>query len=281
MSKGLQFYKMEASGNDFVVVDNRERVLKDPIAFTRQVCAQHTGIGADGVLLVEKARRAAFKMRIINSDGSEAEACGNGFRCIALFAHEKLGFPARFDFESLSGVIQATVKGGRIRVRMAKPKEFQKDRDIEVLGHRLHYSFINTGVPHTVILVNKLATMDVANLGRAIRQHSTFKPKGTNVNFVQVKDTHNLQVRTYERGVEQETLACGSGSTAAALISTIRGLTKAPVRVKTSGGEILTIDFKLAGSEAREVFLEGAARFVFEGKLCSVPETRRKAARKG
>ena len=267
MSKEMPFYKMEASGNDFVVVDNRRGLLKDPVAFTRQVCTPHTGVAADGVLLVEKSRKARFKMRIINSDGSEAEACGNGFRCIALFAHKVLGFPAQFEFETLSGIIQGSVRGGRIRVRMAKPRDYHNQSEIVVLGHRLHYSFINTGVPHTVIFVNKLASIEVAKLGRAIRFHDTFKPKGTNVNFVEVKGKHLIHVRTYERGVEQETLACGSGSTASALISSIRGMTQAPVKVKTSGGEMLTIDFKLAGEAPREVFLEGAARIVFEGKL--------------
>ncbi|HTL48711.1 MAG TPA: diaminopimelate epimerase [Verrucomicrobiae bacterium] len=274
MSKELPFFKLEASGNDFVVVDNRRAALKDPVKFTRQVCAPHTGVGADGVLLLEKSRKQAFKMRIINSDGSEAEACGNGFRCISLFAHKKLGLPAKFEFESLSGVIQANVKGSRIRVRMAKPKDYRAEGELSVAGNRLHYSFINTGVPHTVIFVNNLRGIDVALLGRAIRYHEDFKPKGTNVNFVEIKDKHSIHVRTYERGVEQETLACGSGSTASAIISALHGRTQAPVKVKTSGGEILTIDFKVRGKEVTEAYLEGGARFVFEGKLCPFPEVK-------
>lgn len=264
----LTFYKLEASGNDFVVVDNRKGVVKSIKDFTRKVCALHTGIGADGVLLLEKSRKADFKMRILNSDGSEAEACGNGFRCIAYFAHKVLGFPKKFEFETLAGIIQATIKSTGVRVRMGKPVDYREKGELQALDSRIHYSFLNTGVPHTVIFVPDLKKVDVNKLGAAIRYHKAFKPKGTNVNFVQVKGKKKIHVRTYERGVEHETLACGTGSTASAIISALQGLTKAPVSVKTSGGETLTIDFKITGkNDIKDVFLEGEARIVFEGKL--------------
>lgn len=263
----VPFYKMVASGNDFVVVDNRRHVVKDPLRFTREVCAPHTGAGADGVLLFENSRRADFKMRIINSDGSEAEACGNGFRCIARFAREILKYPVRFQFESVSGLVQAEVKKRTVKVRLPNPKDYRENGDIEVLGHRLHYSFLNTGVPHTVIFVEGLENIDVEKIGRAIRNHKNFKPKGTNVNFVEVKGRSEIQVRTYERGVEGETQACGTGSTASAVVSALSGCTVSPVRVKTRGGEILTVSFKINGKKITDVFLEGEARFVYEGKL--------------
>lgn len=264
--KTIPFVKMVASGNDFIVVDNRAKIIKDPLKFTQKICALHTGVGADGVLLFEKSSKAAFKMRIINSDGSEAEACGNGFRCIARYAKEKHGFPAKFNFESVSGIIQADVKGKQVRVELIKPVGF-KEGELHVSGHRLHYSFINTGVPHTVIFVEGLPKVDVFSLGRSIRNHEAFKPKGTNVNFVEVKSERDIHVRTYERGVEAETLACGTGSTASAIISAISGYAKPPVRVKTSGGEILTIDFIRQGKDIRKVTLEGQAHFVYEGEL--------------
>jgi diaminopimelate epimerase len=265
--KPISFYKMQASGNDFVVVDNRHAAIKDPVHFAKNICTAHTSVGADGVLLFEPSRKADFKMRIINSDGSEAEACGNGFRCIALYAREILKYPARFKFESVSGLINASIQGKKICVQLVPPSGIRLQDEIQVLGHRLHYSFINTGVPHVVIFVEGLPKIEVENLGRAIRQHRDFSPKGTNVNFVEVKSEKEIHVRTYERGVEKETLACGTGSTASAIISSLLGYTKPPVRVKTSGGEILTINFKRAGQKISEVTLEGEAQFVYEGRL--------------
>lgn len=268
MSKQIPFYKMVASGNDFIVIDNRKKTVKDPVALTRKICALHTGVGADGVLLFENSRKADFKMRIINSDGSEAEACGNGFRCIALYAREKMGYPMEFKFESLSGLIEAKVaKKGRVKVQLVQPSGIKLREEIHVKGHRLHYSFLNTGVPHAVIFVEGLEKIDVAGLGSAIRYHDHFKPKGTNVNFVEVASNRLIHVRTYERGVENETLACGTGSTASALASALLGYTRPPVQVKTSGGEILTVDFQREGSKITSVTLEGEVRFVYEGKL--------------
>lgn len=267
MTQAISFFKMVASGNDFIVIDNRKNIIKNPKAFTAEVCALHTGVGADGVLLFENSRKADFKMRIINSDGSEAEACGNGFRCIALYAREKMKYPNEFEFESMAGLIQAKVQGNRVSVGMVRPKDLELRGEILVSGHRLHYSFINTGVPHTVILVEGLSKIDVDNLGRAIRFHQKFQPKGTNVNFIEIKSQKDIHVRTYERGVEKETLACGTGSTASAIISSLLQYTKPPVRVKTSGGEILNIDFKKENGRLSDVRLEGDAHFVYEGKI--------------
>lgn len=267
MPSMLSFFKMQASGNDFVVVDNRRGSIKNALAFTRKVCALHTGIGADGVLLVEKSRKADFKMRIVNSDGSEAEACGNGFRCIGLFAHKKLGFPAKFTFETLAGLVAASVKGNRVRVRMVQPKDLKKNASLKIGGRKLGYAFLNTGVPHAVVFTEGLDKLDVNTLGRTIRQHPDFKPKGTNANFVEIKGAHAIRVRTYERGVEQETLACGTGSTASAILSAVRGYTRPPVKVHTRGGEVLNIDFKVNDRDIVDVDLEGEAHFVFEGKI--------------
>lgn len=263
----IPFYKIVASGNDFVVIDNREQVIKDPIAFTKKVCALHTGVGADGILLFEKSKKASFKMRIINSDGSEAEACGNGFRCIALYAKKILGFASEFKFESLSGMIEAKVhSNNRVRVQLITPHGLNEN-EIHVNGHRLHYAFINTGVPHAVIFTDNAKKIDVQSLGKAIRYHEAFQPKGTNVNFVEIQGKNLIRVRTYERGVEAETLACGTGSTASSIISALNGYVKTPVQVKTSGGEVLTVDFTLSGKKISNVTLEGEVQIVYEGKL--------------
>ena len=197
--KTIVFTKMAASGNDFVVIDNRRKIISNSREFARRICAQHTGVGADGILLVENSRKAKFKMRIINADGSEAEACGNGFRCVARYARERMNFPAVFRFESLSGLIEAKVSGQSVRVQLVTPSDYRPNRDIVADGHRLHYSFVNTGVPHAVIFVQGLPKIDVEKLGRLIRYHDVFRPKGTNVNFVEVKGPREIHVRTYEQ----------------------------------------------------------------------------------
>ena len=265
--KEIAFYKIAAAGNDFVVVDNRKKVIPNPVDFAREVCPRHTGIGGDGVLLVENSKQADYKMRIFNADGSEAEACGNGFRCISLLAHERLGFPAHQRFESLAGLIDADVKKDRVRARLMDPRDYEEGQKIEVLGRELGFSFIRVGVPHVVIFVEGLARLPVLEIGRAVRFHPHFKPAGTNVNFVEVTGPDSIEVETYERGVEENTQACGTGSTASAIVSAKAGHVKPPVRVKTRGGEILTIDFKIQGSRIQEVFLEGEVRLVYEGKI--------------
>lgn len=266
MSKIVPFHKMVASGNDFVVVDNRQKIIKDASAFAKEICAFHEGAGADGLLLYENSSKAGFKMRILNPDGSEAAACGNGFRCIALYAHEIMKKPVQMTFESGSGPIEGRVgPNGMIQVQLVKPRVFEINGEIEVLGHRMHYAFLDTGVPHAVIFVEGLSKIDVAGIGRAVRTHAKFRPAGTNVNFVEIKDKREIAVRTYERGVENETLACGTGSTASAVMSVLKGFVQLPVTVCTRGGEKLRVNMIQKGSEIQKVFLEGKARFVYKG----------------
>ncbi|HOW58199.1 MAG TPA: diaminopimelate epimerase [Candidatus Omnitrophota bacterium] len=267
MKNFIPFYKMVASGNDFVVVDNRRQIIKDATVFARTICRAHQGIIADGLLLFESSKKANFKMRIINPDGSEAAACGNGFRCIALYAHEVLKYSSRMRFESGSGIIEAEVgSNGNVKAQLIKPRIFEMDGVLEVRGHRLHYAFLDTGVPHVVIFVEGLAKVEVFEIGKAIRQHGHFQPFGTNVNFVEVRSKKEIAVRTYERGVENETLACGTGSTASAVMSVLKGYADSPVSVSTRGGEKLRVDVRRKGNEVIKVYLEGKAQFVYEGK---------------
>ena len=267
MRHSIPFYKMVASGNEFVVVDNRRGIVKDPHAFTRKICRLHQGIGADGVLLFESSKKANFKMRILNLDGSEAAACGNGFRCIALYAHDVLKYSSRMNFESGSGLIEAQVgQKNSVKVQLVKPRIFEMDSVIEVRKHRLHYTFLDTGVPHVVVFVKDIEKAEVLEVGRAIRHHAHFQPFGTNVNFVEVRGRKEISVRTYERGVENETLACGTGSTASAVVSVLKGHTELPVTVLTNGGEKLRIDMRKKGTEIAKVFLEGQAQFVYKGE---------------
>jgi diaminopimelate epimerase len=267
MKNTIPFYKMVASGNDFVVVDNRRGVVKDALAFTRKVCQSHQGAGADGVLLFESSKKANFKMRIINLDGSEAAACGNGFRCIALYAHDVLKYSSRMTFESGSGLIEAEVaEKNQIKVQLIKPRIFKMDEVLEACKQKLHYTFLDTGVPHVVIFTEELEKIDVFEMGKAVRNHAQFQPFGTNVNFVQVKNKKEIAVRTYERGVENETLACGTGSTASAVASVLKGFAEPPVTVLTKSGEKLRIDMRRKGDEIAKVFLEGKAQFVYKGE---------------
>lgn len=267
--KELAFTKMSGAGNDFVVFDNRlGAVAGDLNAFSARVADRKRGVGADGVLLLEKSPRKHFRMRYFNADGSEADMCGNGGRCIARFAALMGAAPSKMQFENLAGDFEAAVlEDGRVELLMTKPHSMKLDLDLPVDGtvHRGH--FLNTGVPHLVVPVADAAAVDVAGLGPKLRHHAAFAPKGTNVNFVQVLGPDSLLVRTYERGVEGETLACGTGSVAAAVLMARLGLVRGPVAVTTSGGDILTIGFHLAGDEASDVTLKGQADVTFQGTL--------------
>ncbi len=262
----VTFHKMVASGNDFILIDNRNQLIRDPKSFAKKVCPAHTSVGADGVLLLEPSKKADYFLRVINSDGSEAEACGNGYRLAGLFANQILKAPKKVTFETLAGDINVEVNGVAAKVLMAQPKDFRPDVRFSVGGREVHSAFINTGVPHVVIFAEGLEAVPVFELGRAIRYHDHFKPAGTNVNFVSVTGENRLQIRTYERGVEEETLACGTGSVAAAIVAVLTNRVSAPVEVETKGG-VLKIYFDRTDGFVRNVYLEGDAKFVYEGKL--------------
>jgi len=272
----MEFSKLQGSGNDFVVIDNRDHKVYKFIEergiklkeFVQKVCAFHTGVGADGLILIEHPEDPSnhFRWQFFNADGSVAEMCGNGSRCAVRFAYEKgiVGHEVRF--ETLAGVIRAWVleEGKRVKVQLTKPYGY-KELELELNGKTLRGSFINTGVPHFVVPVEGLESLDVVKLGRAIRFHREFEPKGTNVNFIQPISERAIAIRTYERGVEGETLACGTGATASAIIAYKKGLVKEkPVEVHTKGGEVLHIDFS---QDFDEVFLEGKVHKVFDGFL--------------
>lgn len=259
---------MQASGNDFVVIDHRSPFIADVKEFSEKVCVRQFSVGADGVLLIEKSTRADFKMRIINSDGSEAEMCGNGSRCVVLFARDILKLPVPLKMETLGGLISGEANGDWIKVKLTEPKDYRSPFPIVVNGQKNRVSFVNTMVPHVVFFTNKLnASFPVKELGRAIREHKEFAPRGTNVNFVEVLGPHDLHVRTYERGVEEETLACGTGVTASGVVAAIEHKVQSPVNVTTTGGEILKVHFDLKDGHPTDVYLEGRAHFSFKGEL--------------
>ena len=267
-NSGLNFTKMYGSGNDFVVIDNRAGVLKKNLpALAVRLCNRKFGIGADGLMLVERSFSADFKMRIFNADGSEAEMCGNGSRCIASFAYKNGIAGKDMVFETLAGSISAKITGEKVRVRLGDPSETLTGIALDVSGRRLKANFTNTGVPHAVLFTKALEKTDVQGLGRLIRYHKRFAPRGTNVNFVSVIDDKTIKIRTYERGVEGEALACGTGSAAAAVISSLLGYVKPPVSVITRSGLVLKIYFRRGASGITDLFLEGDAVTVYHGKL--------------
>ncbi len=267
----VRFTKMSASGNDFIIIDNRNRAVPgDEAAFARSVCRRRLSVGADGVLLVGPSGEpgAHFRMRVINADGSEAEMCGNGARTVARFAQREGIAPAGMRFETIAGIISAEVLGEEVRLGMGDPTGLELAFPLTVEGTALEAHFVNTGVPHTVVFVPDLEAVDVVGLGRAIRRHERFQPAGTNVDFVcQGAQPGELALRTYERGVEDETLACGTGAVAAALVAQQAGKVNPPVKVKTRGGTTLTVTFRAHSTGVSEVTLEGDARIIYDGVL--------------
>ncbi len=263
----MKFYKLSGSGNDFVLLDNRGLSLSGDLSeLVQRLCARRTGIGADGVLLLEPSDKADFRMRYLNADGGEVEFCGNGGRCSAFMAR-RLGLAGdRMAFEAGDGLHKAEVNDNRVKLGMSDPKDISLGFLLEVDGKGYAASFADTGVPHVVVQVGGVESADVIGLGRAIRNHHQYQPRGTNADFVEVVDRHRLKVRTYERGVEDETLACGTGCTAAAVVSVLRGLADPPVECLTRGGEVLTVHLRREGDAVAEVFLEGQVKLVFEGE---------------
>ena len=275
----VSFAKLSGTGNDFIIIDHREKFIReeDQPEFARLVCRRRFAVGADGLILVENSETAHFKWQFYNGDGSRAEMCGNGARCAARFAYEKNIAPAAMRFETTAGEIEAFIiktEGRAVKIRLTSPDDLRSNIPLSIGNVEQTLHFINTGVPHTVVLVNDAGMVPVANWGREIRFHETFQPAGTNANFAQVLPGDTLMVRTYERGVEGETMACGTGAVASALVTALLDYANPPVTVITSGGEKLTIHFSVIGEGTDRhlnldegIFLEGPAHSIYEGTM--------------
>lgn len=264
----LPFTKMNGAGNDFVVLDNRDgsRSLSDEqIAL---LCNRQRGIGADGLLAVEPSQNGGdFRMRYYNADGGEAEMCGNGARCFARFANDLAGGNLEhLSFETIAGIIGADFVGDEVRIQLSEPFGLSLGADLEVDGQAMTVGSINTGVPHAVVFVEDLEGTDIRRFGAAIRYHDHFAPAGTNANFVQVLGPGQISIRTYERGVEDETLACGTGMVACAILHHLNHGVSAPIQVKVRGGETLQVNFQESeGGHFSDVTLLGPAETTFSG----------------
>jgi len=267
------FCKLEGAGNDFITVDDRSAAFPcEDGTLIRSLTDRRTGIGADGILLLQVSADADARMRIFNADGGEAEMCGNGLRCLARFAHD-LGLPASLRVETRAGIVRAEVAAASVRLHLPEMSlaEFI-GLHLMVAGREVEIFFLNTGVPHALVFGSVSTAVEVLETGRVVRNHSAFAPAGTNVDFVTVRPDGGLDLRTYERGVEAETAACGTGAVAAALAAAWLEKTELPVTVHCPGG-VLEVGAELAGSNAQRVTLTGPARSVFRG-VFSVAEMR-------
>ena len=272
---------MVASGNDFVVINQLQATGYRLQALAKELCDRKYGVGADGLLFLEKSKVTDIKMRIFNADGSEAEMCGNGVRCVALYIGK-----SNIKIETKAGIIESMVNldnvnpvrntkslrgkskiSNGVKIKLTDPKDIKLNIPIKVNNRTLHVNFINTGVPHTVIFVEGLDKIDIVNLGRQIRYHHRFSPQGTNVDFVEALSNKSIKIRTYERGVEDETLACGTGAAAAALITDYRlQITDyGKIDVHTKSGEVLKVYFNKVNDKFKDVWLAGKARIVYKG----------------
>lgn len=270
VSRAVRFWKLEGAGNDFLGLDGRAGGFKLNRQQIADLCDRRRGVGADGVLVVEKpkVRGADFRMRYYNSDGGEAEMCGNGARCFALLARAVSGRKGNeLRVQTQAGLLTLRTSGQEVQVSMTEPTKLRLGRKLVVAGRKLAVDFLNTGVPHAVLFVRSVRSIDVAKQGRAIRYHSAFAPSGTNVNFVEIGRGNRIHVRTYERGVEGETLACGTGVAASSILSNLRRGLRSPILVTTRGGDHLRVGFSMVNGQARKVTLQGPARIVYTGVI--------------
>ena len=267
--KHIDFYKMSGSGNDFIIVDNRKKIVDETnlANFVARVCRRKLSVGADGFILLEDADAVDFKWQFFNSDGSVAEMCGNGARCAARFAYINGIAGSNMSFETAAGIVHAQISGDLVKINMPDPADFKTDYALELQDGSMSVSSINTGVPHVVITVDNIDHVEVVKLGRDIRFHDKFAPAGTNVNFIGLREDGCVAIRTYERGVEDETLACGTGAIAAAIVTAHKAKIKSPVNVLTRSGEILKVYYQEQGGHFSDIYLEGDARIIYKGRL--------------
>ena len=269
MSRTLRFTKMSGTGNYFILVDNRAGAIAEDrkAGLARALSARRVAVGADGLILLEKSDAADVRMRIFNADGSEAEMCGNGSRCLARFAVSAGAAGAAMTIETLAGPVRAEVEGSTVAVELTPPGEIASKGELSFAGQRREVWFADTGVPHAVVLVEDIEDADVRAWGRALRFHEAFRPRGANADFVQALAPGAIAVRTYERGVEDETLACGTGAAASALVAAHLNGWSSPVDVHVRSGEKLRVHFRGRGPRFDGASLAGAVAVTFRGEV--------------
>jgi len=272
----IPFYKMNGCGNDFIVIDNRELNLPETEMgrWAEKLCRRAFGVYADGLFFLDNPPAGtdlAYRWHFYNSDGSCGEMCGNGARCAARLAHAIGLAPAEHTFGTVAGPIRARViedgpRAGQVKVQLTPPENARTHLTPSVNGGPLTVHFVDTGVPHAVVFVDDIQAVDILDIGPRLRYHDMFAPAGANVDFAQIIDRHTIQLRTYERGVEAETYACGTGAAATQFLAHTLGLTDTWAELTTTGGEVLTIYL-----EDGDVFLQGAAELTFRGEFYLEP----------
>lgn len=275
--KTIVFHKAVASGNDFLIIDRSKEKAparkEDLSRLAISLCRRKYSVGADGLLIIERSKTEDFMMRILNPDGSEVDMCGNGSRCVAVYARSHgISKTNKMFIETRAGILEAEATKDGAKIGMSKPKDLRLNFDLDVEGVTYSANFINTGVPHVVCFVKNIDDIDVKGLGRSIRFHSEFQPDGTNANFVEVQDKSHIKVRTYERGVEDETLACGTGSVASAIVTALdmqKETAKASYKIKVTPAskECLTIYFDVDEDNIGPVYMQGNAQVLYQGTI--------------
>jgi diaminopimelate epimerase len=264
---------MSGAGNDFILIDNRSEIIKERQVFARKVCDRHWSIGADGLLLLETSDKASYRMMYYNADGSYGGMCGNGGRCIAMFAYVKNIAECSHTFEALDHIYSASVDTENVSLHMKNPLSLKLNQHIIIEKKKISYHTLDTGAPHIVIEVKELnkkinfEKFDVQKWGKILRWHKKFAPAGTNVNFIKGAEGNIVQLRTFERGVEAETLACGTGSIASAIIAYKKWKLDTPITVIPTSNVPLTIDFDEVDHTIQNVRLIGPATITFTGSL--------------
>ena len=262
----ISFWKMSGSGNDFIFIDNRQNTVKSLNLpdFIQKVCARGVSVGADGLVLIEDSENADFKWKFYNSDATEAEMCGNASRCAAKFAYlNGIVNSKSMKFETLAGIIEAEIiTEDKVKVLLTEPFDLKSNYNIAINDTNHIISSVNTGVPHVVSQVENIENFDLVSFGRAIRYHKKFAPDGINVNVYEKLENGKIRIRTYERGVENETMACGTGAVAVAIFAVKDKVVKSPVTLVTSS----KIELKVY-LENNKCYLEGEARVVYKGEL--------------
>jgi diaminopimelate epimerase len=264
----ILFTKASGAGNDFIIIDNRDNCLPiDKTTLAQRLCSRHFGIGADGLLLIEPSSKAHFTMKYYNSDGSFGGMCGNGGRCISRYALIHGLASVEVFFEALDFIYRAEVSAQSVSLTMKDPTDLKYDVDVHVGQDTYRGIFVNTGSPHFVTFVDDVMRVPVEIHGRIIRLDPIFSPEGTNVNFVQVTGSNSIKIRTYERGVETETLACGTGSVASGILSHLLKGQQFPITVQVQSGESLKVSATVEANQIRSPKLEGSAHILFSGRL--------------
>ncbi len=264
----LAFWKMHGAGNDFILVDDRDGTFPADLELISRLCRAHTGIGSEGLILIQISNNADFRMSFFNPDGREVGMCGNGARCVARLAYDLGIAPASMQIETRAGIHRATIHQNSVTLELPPPQHYRPSASLALQdGRSIAYAFIDTGVPHVVVETDDISSYPVVQDGRAIRHHDAFAPEGTNVNFVQHMGTSNLLIRTYERGVENETLACGTGITAAAITVAKGHNLQPPINVVAASGDRLSVGFAAHEEAIDNVTLTGPAEYVFRGEM--------------